>query len=61
MKLNNKHHFDKQKALETCRAHYRDRGYSDEHCHNYIDHLDDWNLERVYNIICEELEKCKVS
>ena len=48
--------FNRQKALEACRAYYQAKGYSEEHCHNYIDHLEDWVLEDVYNIICEELE-----
>ena len=48
--------FNRQEALEVCRAYYQARGYSEEHCHGYIDHLKDWELERIYMIICEELE-----
>lgn len=48
--------FDRQKALEVCRAYYQARGNSEELSHKIIDHLDDRELERVYNQICEELE-----
>ena len=56
MRLRKKYPFERQKALEVCRDYYQAKGYSEEHCHNYIDHLEDWVLENVYNIICEELE-----
>ena len=56
MRLRKKYPFERQKALKVCRDYYQAKGYSEEHCHNYIDHLEDWVLENVYNIICEELE-----
>ena len=56
MPLTKKYLFDRQEALEICRAYYRRKGYSEEHCHGYIDHLDDSRLERIYRIICKELE-----
>lgn len=54
-----KNAFDREFAEEMCRIHYRVKGYSAEHCHGHIDHLSDREIERVFNIILEEIQNAK--
>lgn len=46
--------FDRETVLTVCREYYQAKGYSEEHCHKYIDRLDDRELKRVYNTIQRE-------
>ena len=47
--------FNRQEALDTCVAYYVAKGYSEEHSIGYVGKEEDWQLERIYNIICEEM------
>ena len=51
--------FDRQEALSVCHTYYRNRGYSEEHCHGFLDHLDDSQLKHAYYIILKEQEDAK--
>ena len=46
----------REEALRVCRQYYQNNGYSEQHCHDYIDHLDDNNLKYAYFIILKEQE-----
>lgn len=51
--------FIREEALRVCRQYYQNKGYSEQHCHDYIDHLDDFTLKNAYFIILKEQEDAK--
>ena len=57
--LTEKYLFDRQKAIEVCHEHYRARGYSEQHCHDTIDWLEDEVVEYVYKTILKEREDAR--
>lgn len=57
MPLRKKYLFDRQQALEVCYEYYQRRGCTLEHCHQFLDHLEDWKLKSVVKEIYEEWEK----
>ena len=54
MQITEKYLFDREKALEICYKYYRNKGYSEDHCRDYLDRLEDFELKRVYTIIMGE-------
>lgn len=53
-RLENEYPYNRQEALRVCHIYYRNRGYSEEHCHDWIDHQDDLTLKNAYYCILKE-------
>ena len=52
--LMKEHPYNRQEALRVCHTYYRNRGYSEEHCHSWLDHQNDLTLKSAYYSILKE-------
>ena len=59
MNKTKKEQFDPNKAFEACVMYYQRRGYSEQHSRAYVASIPEWDLQNVYEQICEEQQNNK--